>query len=126
MISRATSFALLVAGLSLGLAACQTTAGGPATSASAPATTPAATSVRVAQVTSGMSCGELRTAYRQNLSAMGQLEDQVKARMGIPQGQATQGLVAQNGTPEERAASEAATAAASQAIIRANAINCTL
>ncbi|MEO1197781.1 MAG: hypothetical protein AAFX39_00910 [Pseudomonadota bacterium] len=106
------------------LTACQTTGSGSGTtSAASTGSTVAATAT---PITSGMSCGELQIAYRENLTTMSRLEDQVKARLGVPDGQQTQGLVAQSGTPEEQAASEAATAAAGQAIIRANEINCIL
>ena len=79
-----------------------------------------------ATIASGLSCGEYRVIYRDALQTMSSIENDVKARRGIPATQQTQGLTARHGTPEEKADAERATARAGQAIIEANKISCLL
>ena len=114
---------VLFAGLALG--ACQSTeTSTPATSAASASTTADAT--ETAAIASGLSCDEYRVIYRNALQTMSSIENDVKARQGIPATQQTQGLTAEHGTPEEKADAERATARAGQAIIEANKISCLL
>lgn len=82
--------------------------------------------VETAAIASGLACDEYRVIYRNALETMSSIENDVRARQGIPATQSTQGLTAQYGTPEEKAEAERATARAGQAIIEANKISCLL
>lgn len=123
MMIRPTVLALFAA---LTLAGCQSTGSTGSGSTSSGPSESASSTTETAAVASGLSCDEYRVIYRNALRTMSSIENDVKARQGIPATQQTQGLTAQHGTPEEKVAAERATARAGQAIIEANKISCLL